>query len=210
MNVKVHLSASCVLAALLCSCAATSIKKTWKASEGRMPVTRIAVIAVEDRGILRQGLENRLRAELAKAGAKPLTTFELLSLYQIKEDKNAAVQSFRATGAEALLIMRLVDKSSAYREFQAGNERYAPVVTGSSAIGWYDYYTVGFMAMSSSYGSLREKVYLEVSLHDLTTEQRLWSALTQTMVGENMDRLAEMDKLVAKVVAAMKKDGVVP
>jgi hypothetical protein len=70
MNVKVHLSASCVLAALLCSCAATSIKKTWKASEGRMPVTRIAVIAVEDRGILRQGLENRLRAELAKAGAK--------------------------------------------------------------------------------------------------------------------------------------------
>jgi len=175
-----------------------------------MPVTKIAVLAVEERGILRQGFENRLCSQLTKAGAKPLTTFELISLYQIKDDKKAAVERFRASGAEAVLIMRLADKTSAYREFQSGPERYAPVITGYNTMGWYDYYNVGFMSMSSSYGSLNEKVYIEVSLYDLTTEKRLWSALTQTVVTENMDRLAEMDPLVEKIVLAMQKDGAIP
>jgi hypothetical protein len=37
-----------------------------------------------------------------------------------------------------VLILRLVDKTSAYREIQPGPERYAPVVTGFDTIGWYD------------------------------------------------------------------------
>lgn len=210
MSLKFRLPALGVLAALLCSCASTTIKNTWKDPEGRMPVARIAVVAVAESGLVRQGLENRFYSELTKAGAKPLTTFGLLSLPEIKQDKRAAAERFRASGAEAVLILRLVDKTSAYREIQPGRERYAPVVTGFGTTGWYDYYNLGFMSMSASYGSSTDKVYLETSLHDLTTEKRLWSALTKTVVTENMDRVAEMDPLIEKIVAAMRKDGVIP
>jgi hypothetical protein len=84
-----------------------------------------------------------------------------------------------------------------------------PVLSGINSVGWYDYYSVGFMDMSSTYGSLKQTVYLETGLYDLNTEKCLWSGLTQTVVKENMDRVAEMDPLVEKLVAAMRKDGMI-
>ena len=56
-----------------------------------------------------RGFENRFFAELAKTGSSALTTFDLLSLAQIKQDKQAAADRFRANGAEALLILRLAE-----------------------------------------------------------------------------------------------------
>ena len=199
----------CALATLLCSCAATSLQKTWKAPDCQQPVGKIAVLAIDDRGLVRQGFENRFVAQLTKAGAAAVVTYDLLTLAEIKQDKRAAADRFRASGAEAILILRLVDISSSYRESRAGNERYAPVLTGIDSMGWYDYYSVGFMDMSSTYGTLKQTVYLETSLYDLKTEKRLWSGLTETVVRENMDRVAEMDPLVEKFVAAMLKDGVI-
>jgi hypothetical protein len=199
----------CALATLVCSCAATSVKKTWKSPECQQPVGKIAVLAIEERGLVRQGFENRFVRELSKAGAPGLVTFDLLSLPQIKEDKRAAADRFRASGAEAILIMRLVDVGTAYRESRAGKERYTPVVTGVDTTGWYDYFSVGYMDMSSTYGNLTQTVSIETSLYDLKTEKRLWSGLTRTIVRENMDRVAEMDPLVEKIVAAMRKDGVI-
>lgn len=199
----------CALAAVFCSCAATSLKKTWKAPDCQQPVGRIAVVAIEERGLVRQGFENRFVAQLTRAGAPAVVTYDALSLAEIKQDKRAAAERFRASGAEAILILRLVDISSSYRESRAGHERYAPVITGIDSVGWYDYYSVGFTDMSSTYGTLKQTVYLETSLYDLKTEKRLWSGVTETVVRENMDRVAEMDPLVEKFVAAMLKDGVI-
>ena len=41
------------LAALLCSCAATSVKKTWKAPDAQPPAGKIAVLAIDERDWLR-------------------------------------------------------------------------------------------------------------------------------------------------------------
>jgi hypothetical protein len=209
MTAMFHPLAWCALATLLCSCAATSLKKTWKAPECQQPVGKIAVLTIEERGLVRQGFENRFVAQLTKAGGAAVVTYDLLTLAEIKQDKRAAADRFRASGAEAVLILRLVDMSSSYRESRAGNERYASMVTGINSMGWYDYYSVGFMDMSSTYGSLKQTVYLETSLYDLKTEKRLWSGLTETVVRENMDRVGEMDPLVEKFVVAMQKDGVI-
>jgi hypothetical protein len=65
------------------------------------------------------------------------------------------------------------------------------------------------MDMSSTYGTLKQTVYLETGVYDLKTEKRLWSGITQTVVKENMDRVAEIDPLIEKIVAAMRKDGVI-
>jgi len=204
-----HPFSLCALAALLCSCAATSVKETWKAPDCLQPVGKIAVLTIEQRGLLREGFENRFVAQLKRAGASALVTYNLLSLPEIKEDKRAAADRFRTSGAEAILILRLVDVASSYRESRAGNERYVPVITGIDSMGWHDYYSVGLMDMSTTYGTLKQKVDLETSLYDLKTEKRLWFGLTQTVVKENMDRVAEMDPLIEKIVVAMQKDGVI-
>lgn len=207
---KLHTLALYPLALLLCSCAATSVKTTSKSPDTRGPTGKIAVVAVEQRGLVREGFENRLVNQLIKNGASAMTTFNQLSLVQIKEDRRAAVERFRASGAEAVLILRLSEKTGSYSETRLGVERYAPGTSGYDAVGWYDYYSGGFLRMNVSYGTVREKAFLEFGLYDLKTEKPIWSAVTQTAISENMDKVAEMDPLVKTIVEAMRKDGVIP
>lgn len=210
LHLKLRLLALSTLAVWLCGCAATKVQQTWKSPDCPQPVGKIAVLAIEERGLVRQGFENRCVRQLAKTGAPAVVTFDLLSLPDIKEDKRAAAERFRATGAQAVLILRLAGKGSSFHESRAGNENYAATVTGIENMGWYDYYTVAFMDMSPTYGSLKQAVFIEAGVYDLNTEKRLWSGQTQTVLKENMDRVSEMDPVVAKIVAAMRKDGVVP
>ena len=210
VNTKLRLLALCALVTLLCSCAATSVKSTWKSPDFHGPVGKIAVLAIEERGLLRKGFENRFSQQLSTNGMAALTTYDLLSLPQIKQDKRAAADQLGASGAKVLLFIRLVDKTSSYREYRPGREHYAAVVTGVDTMGWYDYYSLGLMDMSATYSSTRDWVYLETCVYDLKTEKRLWSAMTQTVVTEDMDRVAEMDLVVERVLTAMRKDGLVP
>jgi hypothetical protein len=199
------------LTALFCSCAATTVKSTSKAPDyqgGR--INNLAALAIDERPLLRQGFENRFVNQLRKGGATAITTFNLLPLDEISHDKPAAAERFRSAGAEALVTIRLVDSATYYREFRSGPERYAETITGFQPGMWYDYYSVAFMDMSTTYGSNKQQIYLETIVFDLKTAKRLWSGLTETVVTDNMDRVAEMDPLVEKVVASMRKDGVVP
>jgi hypothetical protein len=199
-----------VLAAGLCSCATSSVIKTWKSPDGQHPGGKIAVLAVDSRGLVRKAFENRAVTELRKIGAQALVTYDLLSLPEIKQDKRAAAEQFLANGAKTILILRLADISSSYREIQPSGGYYATMVTGFETVGWYDYYSVGFMNMNTTYGSLKQKVYLQAGLYDIKTEKCLWSGITKTVLKEDTDRVAEMDPLVRKIIAAMQKDNVVP
>jgi len=196
---------------LLSSCAATSVKNNWKAPDySGGTVRKVAILAVEERGMYRQALENRFNNQLKAGGQDAVVTHDLLSLAEIKEDKKAAAQRVKETGADSILIVRLVDMQSHTREVRANNAAYVPVVTGiDSYYGWYDYYSVAYMSMGTVWGSLEQKVLLETSLLDLTTGKKLWSCLTETLLKENVDRLDEADKLVAKVVTAARKDGLI-
>lgn len=206
-----HSFAFCALATLLCSCAATSVKKSWKSPEYvGGPLTNIAVLTVDERGMLRKGFENRLANQLRKQGVSVVVSYELMSLNEINQDKKAAAARLRAAGAQAVAILRLADLKNSYREVRPGREAYSEFINGVGTDCWYDYYTVAFADMSPTYGSLKQNVYLETSLYDLTTTKRLWGGLTLTVVTETMDRVAEMDPIVEKVVAAMRKDGMVP
>jgi hypothetical protein len=209
MNTKLRPLSLCALAVFLCSCAATSVKESWKAPDSHPPSGKIAVLTVDERRDLRIGFENRFVTYLERAGTPALTTFNLLSLSEIKQDKQAAAQRLLASGTEALLIMRLVNVGSSYRETRPGGERYASTINGFETTGWYDYLSMGYMDMSATYGNEKLSVLLETSLYDLKTEKRMWSGMSETVLKGNMDRVAEMDPLVEKIIAAMRKDGVI-
>jgi hypothetical protein len=196
---------------MLCSCAGTSLKQTWK-SPGYQggPVGTVAVIAVDERLLLRQGFENRFVRQMRDGGQTAMTTFDVLTLPKIKEDKQAAAAQLRAAGAEVVMLLRLVDAATKYREVRAGSERFTPYLSGfEESFGWYDYYSLGFMTMGATYTSLKREFFLETSLFDLKSEKLLWSGLTRTVIKEGMDGLDEMDAVAVKVVKGMRKDGMV-
>ncbi len=197
--------APCLVAALLCSCVGTSLKQTWKSPDYRGgPVGKVAAVAVDERGDVRRAFENRFVSQLQKQGTPAVPTYNLLSLAEIKADKSAAAERLRAAGADTVLIVRLVDSSFSYGETRLDSAPWRPYDS------WYGYYTVAFAGMGTTYGSLKQKVRLETSLFDLKTSKPIWSGLTDTVTAYDTDRVAEIDKIVAKVLGAMRKDGVIP
>ena len=198
------------LATLLCACATTSVKQTWKSPNCPPgPVKKVAVVAVADQANVRPGLENRFAHDIGQNGQPAMTTVELMRLSDLKENKEAAAKLMRDGGADSVLIVRLTDKTTYNRQARATPAAMVPVVTGYAGYGWYGYYDVVYMDMGASHGTLRDKLMIDSSLFDLNTGQRLWSALSQTTLKEDADKLVVADELVAKITAAMRNDGLI-
>lgn len=125
---------SLALAVLLCSCATTSVEKTWKSpSYAGGPVQKVAVLAISDDSMVRTGLENRLARQIGAHGQAAITTVKLLSLPQVKQDKAGAAARLRQEGADSVLIMRLLDRTTYDRQVRTGSTGYmTPMITTRS------------------------------------------------------------------------------
>jgi len=198
------------LAILLCACATTTVKQTWKSPNCPAgPVKKVAVVVVADQANVRPGLENRFALDIGRQGQPAMATVGLLSLAQLKENKEAAAKLFREAGADSILIVRLVDKATYNRQARSTPGTMVPVITSSAGYGWYGYYEVVFMDLSAQHGTLRDDLFIESSLFDLNSGERLWFALSKTILKEDADKLVVADEMVAKVTEAMRKDGLI-
>ena len=199
------------LALCLCGCAGTSsIQQTWKSpAYSGGPVQKVAVLTVDKRKLLRELMENHFAFHLNQQGQTAFVTHDLVSLPAIETDKEAAVARVREKGADSVLIVRLVDQATHANEVRATPAYFVPSVAGYENGDLYGYYSVAYTDMGTVWGSSSKEVYLETSLFDLKTKQRLWSALTQTVLKENGDRIEEIAPLATKIFAAMRKDGVI-
>ena len=203
---------------MFAACSTTSLKETWISPSlhaTEIPVGAVAVLAVEERGMVRTGLENRFARELEGAGQPVVLTHKLLSLSEIKEDQVQAAMRLREAGAQTVLITRFVGGESRAHSVRAGKERYAAVTTGFSSglpyagYGWGSYYSLAYQDMSTVWSSQSKQMQLETSLFDLTDGKPLWSCLTKTVLKESADRVAEMDVLADQIVSALRNDGLV-
>jgi hypothetical protein len=195
-------------AVLLCSCSATSLKSTWKSPDYHGgPVRKVAVLAMDQGSGYRPMFEGQVVAQLEQRGQAAFKTLDLLTVPEIKADKQAAAAKLRAAGADSVLIVRLVD-SVDQSSLAPSTRSSTTVTTESGSTGWFEYFT----SYSSGPGmekSLTLNVFLETSLYDLQSEKKLWSGLTKTVVSEDMDRSAAVGPLVTTILDALRADGLV-
>jgi len=191
-------------------CVGTSLDQSLKSpSYHGGAVQKVAVVAVTDQKLVREGFENRFARQMIEHGQGALVTYDQLSLPEIKADKQAATARFRQAGADSVLVIRLANQATQARDTQATANIFVPVVSGYGYNDWYDYYSVSFVNMGTTWGDSKTQVYLETSLYDLKTGQRIWAGGTVTILKDSMDRVAQMDPIVSKVLGALRKDGLI-
>lgn len=200
-----------LLAACLCGCAAPSrVEQTWKSPKYTGgPVQKVAVVGVDERFLVRQVIESHFGVNLTKEGQAAMVTYDLMGLAEMKADRAAAAAKIRENGADAVMVVRLVDSATRANEVRATPALFVPTVEGFGYDGWGEYFTVAFTDMGTIWGSATKDIYLETVLFDLKTNQRIWSGLTLTVFKDNMDRVEELGPLTSKIFAAMRKDGVI-
>jgi len=206
------LAAGTVLIMLASSCASTSVKSSWKSPDykGALP-QKVAVVADEERKLVRMALENRFVNQLVAASQPAFGTASAFAdLEAARKHKEATVAQLRAAGADAILITRLVSKSDYQAKAQqrfTGHYVAVTVTPGSDGwdtdIGSFDTY------QSAPRGDDRSYLLLDTSLFDLNTGQRIWGCITETTIRQTDDRLEIADEFVGKVVEVMRQDGMI-
>ena len=197
---------------LLSSCASTSVKSTWKSPDynGETP-KKIAVVADEDRAMVRVALENRFVNQLCAASQPAFATATSFpDLSAARKNKEATITQLRAAGADAIMITRLVSKSAYMAKAQQkfiGQYVALTVTPGSegwdTSIGTFSDFQSGPRSDDRSY------LLLDTSLFDLNTGKRIWGCITETAIKDTDDRLEIADDFVAKVVGIMRQEGMI-
>lgn len=194
------------------SCASTSVKSSWKSPDFKgEPPPKVAVVADEERTLVRTALENRFVNQLVAASQPAFgTASSFPDLEAARKNKEATVAQLRAAGAEAILITRLVSKSDYQAKAQqrfTGHYVAVTVTPGSdswdTSVGSFDTY------QSAPRSDDRSYLLLDTSLYDLSTGRRIWGCITETTVRQTDDRLEIADKFVGKVVEVMRQDGMI-
>ena len=187
---------------MFCGCASSSVRQTWKSpSYSGGPVAKIAVLVKSDRDFYRQAIENYFASILNEQGQNAFTTHDLFGLSAIKADRAAAVARLRQSGADSVLVVRLIDAPTYSRQATVTS----PAFTSSAA----ESYGYLVMETDASWNTLQSDVYIESSLYQLGTSERLWSGVTRTVLKENTDSVAKIEPLAKMLFAQMRQDGII-
>src|SRR4029077_2445081 len=114
-------------------------------------VQKVAVVAVTDQVLVREGFENRFARQMVEQGQSAIVTYNLLSLPEIKADKPAATARFGQAGADTVLVIRLANQATQARQTQATRNIFVPVADGYGYNDWYNYYSVSFVNMGTTW-----------------------------------------------------------
>jgi hypothetical protein len=188
------------------------VKSTWKSPDyhGELP-KQVAVVADEDRMMVRVALENRFVNQLTAASQPAFATASSYpDLAAARKNKEATIAQLRTAGAEAILITRLVSRDAyAAKAQQQFTGQYVALTVTPGSEEWDA--SVGSYATYSGVPRSDDRTYLllDTSLYDLNTGKRIWGCLTETTIKETDDRLEIADGFVAKVVGVMRQDGMI-
>jgi hypothetical protein len=182
---------------LLASCTTTTVMtNVWKDKTYQGKPQKIAVIMVAKSPDMRNLFEDRFSGELDARGNNAFQSYTIIPMEQLR-DKELVKSKIRSSGADAVLISRLVDTKTI--------ESYNPgmiYVVPASYYDWWGYYAVVF----ADYGYTGDVAvaYIETNVYDVKTEKLIWSGHSKTERTEGEQQLitAFIKVMIKKLASA--------
>ena len=180
---------------LLLACAHTSLEDSWKQPDHDRSYSKPLVIGISDSQQNRQIFEKQFVEKLNEYQAEAVPSYTLISSKQ-KINRETVLEAVRGTDIDAVLVTYLVSAEYEMKYHES------PVNTSYSVSSESD------MMMSSTIISKRgrsrseEIISLKTDLFDVSREQLVWSAQTETVGPESIDHtiIEVTDLLVEQLV----------
>jgi len=163
------------------SCATTTVTDVWKDKDYQGKAQKIVVIMAARSPDMRNIFEDRFVGELDARGNNAFQSHTIIPMEQLR-DKELVKSKIKSTGADTVLISRLVDTKTI--------ESYMPgqiYVVPSFYYGWGSYYSVLFAGYG--YTDDIQVAYIETNLYDMKTEKLIWSGHSKTERTEGEQQL---------------------
>ena len=167
---------------LLASCTTTTVMTdVWKDKTYQGKPQEIVVIMVAKSPDMRNLFEDRFSAELDARGNNAFQSYTIIPMEQLR-DKELVKSKIRNSGADTVLISRLVDTKE-IKSYRPGQIYAVP----SAYYGWWGYYDIVFA--DYGYTGDVQVAYIETNLYDVKTEKLIWSGHSKTERTEGEQQL---------------------
>jgi len=183
---------SCVALALV-SCAATTLKNSWRAPPYKgPPLKKIMVVGVSKQAVTRRTFEDGFVKQLKADGVEGIQSYNFIT-QDGKADEGVVKQAVQKAGADGVLITRLVRVDTNVQVvqpmgFYGGYGGYAGA--------WGGYY-------DAPMATTTDTVVLDTTLWGLNDSTLLWSATTETFEPTNIQH--EIEQFSKLIIGALKK-----
>jgi len=182
----------------------TEVTGTWKKpATSAKKFNKVAVLGISGDIVKRSAVENAIVSQLRKYGINAVSGTNILPDSFIdansdgkvdSENKEAIQAKFKQEGVDAVFVISLMDVKET-EHYVPGSTYYSP---SSGYYPFYNYYwgtynvvhTPGYTTRSTNY-------FLSSNFYDLTTEQLVWSAQSETF---NPQSLSDFSKSYATAV----------
>jgi len=203
----IRLGMMALAAGALASCAAsTELSSSWAdPTAANHTFQKIVIVGATPKAAVRRMYEDDFVAELGSRSITAVPSYSLTGEGQI--DKETASAKLQESGADAVLVTRLVDQEQVQQYYPPTYSSVPSAYYG----GWYGYYNMGYTYMTSPGYSETNHVYrLETNLYDRAGDKLLWSGMTQTTTIAGDPPENEIRPLIAVLAADMEKHKVIP
>ena len=203
-----------------CAPVNTKFKDTWKRPSFSGKVQKIYLIGITRNDKLRKTFEDEFVKQLAQQGVIGIPSYpDLVISGEVKRDELRA--KLKAQGTDAALVARLASKeqkSAIYSGARAGYATGGPDGFYYDGFGLYnpqyayryydDHYngSVSIVTMNPVVEHQFQQVGISANLYETESAEVIWSALTETTVGDD-NREQRLREFVQLVVLKMKEQG---
>lgn len=175
---------------MMTSCATTELKSVWKDDNYTGKIKRVLVIGVIKRPGLKRFFEHEFVQQLEARGIDAVAGYTVLPTAE-EVDKDIIGSKLKELNLDGVLIARLVDSKTVERyipgDIDYGNTYYPPP---AHYMGWPSYYARSYgVVYSPGYTVKNEVVIMETNLYEAGSEKLVWSALSETFVHDDSNKL---------------------
>ena len=183
---------------LATACAKTTLTSVWTDDTYHKTLQKIVVITMLWNPKNRPRLEDEFVRQLKARGVDAVPGYKVVP-EEKPPDKAVVAARLKESGADGLLLARLIDKNAGLRYTQDPAAYSLPQYYST----WPTYYGGGYpMAQEAEFA------VAEVALYDVDTEKLIWTAMSQTQLQN--DRRALMESYVTYILDSLRKQRLLP
>jgi hypothetical protein len=195
----------------LWACSSAALKGSWKdPSVNAGQTRRIVVIGVAKDQLTRNLFEQEMSAAIVKLGGTAEPSYPFISSGTLSSEEEA-LHLLKQHGADAVLVARVTDQRTetvvtpGYATGYGGG--YPAPYASHRYGGWYGHYARSYDVVYSPPQVRDYEVFMiETSLHSLSENRLLWTALVEsTAEGDSKKTVGDLVKVLE---GALEKDGV--
>ena len=193
-------------------CSSTSLVGSWREPQYQgPPMDRILVIGVSEDGTMRRMFEGQLSRALEQRGVQAVPSYNLIPENGPVPEERVA-EAVAASGADGVLMTRTV-KSETETAVLPGYSRttvtpgpaYRPSIGHHGTL--YGHYRSAWTTYVPPTVTEYQVVTLETDLWSVSGKERVWSGVTQTTEGGNINR--NIDDLAEIIVEALVEEDLI-